>query len=82
MLFDDYSAGVSVLDNPLIFGAWLALTILVSILLIRQIRKNGMFGDTVRTNDNAELCPVCGNILSKDYDFCKVCGTKNVRQKN
>ena len=82
MLFDDFSAGVSVLDNPLIFGVWLTLTILVSILLIRQIKKNGMFGETTPASGDADLCPVCGNKLSKEYDFCKICGTKNVRHKN
>ena len=70
-IFDDFNY-----DDPKISIMFAVLTGIVMVLLVREIKKHGIYSETLQKKPVHDCCPQCGCELSPDYEFCPTCGFK------
>ena len=61
-------------DDPRLFVVFAILSMIVLVLLYREIKKHGIYSENLHKESEREYCPQCGCERSSEYEFCPICG--------
>ena len=61
-------------DDPRIFVVFAILSMIVLVMLFREVKKHGIYSETIKKESGREYCPQCGCERSSEYEFCPICG--------
>ena len=61
-------------DDPRLFVVFAILSMIVLVMLFREVKKHGIYSETIKKESGREYCPQCGCERSSEYEFCPICG--------